>query len=121
MWRNEMINYDLYEALDEKINGYTTQFTNFKQQFGISPNEEERLGLNSIKSLARQTMVSEEDREHPIYYSRLYYGKNGYYSLKISNLDFNLEALLNILANIKGVCEGEVLSCIMNNNTHFRF
>lgn len=107
-----MISLELYDMLDGMIDGLETDFMEYKQQFEVTQNEEGKLSINSVKSLARQTIVSYEDEEQPLY-SDLYYKKNGYVSYKLTNWNFSLESFLNILCNAQGVIKGEIFSCLM--------
>lgn len=106
-----MIDVEVYDTLEKLVKKQKDTFEKYKDLFSCE-NEDYKLGINSVQSLIRQAVIDQEQLENPIY-SRLIYGKEGYESIKISNLKFDLEFLLAVLESVPGIAICEKWTVLM--------
>ena len=106
-----MIDLEVYDVLEKIIDLQKDALTDYKKKFFLET-QQSQLEINAIQSLIRQVVVDKETDFNPIY-SRLKYGKDGYETEKLSNLEFDMEFLLALLSNVPALVEGETYAAIM--------
>lgn len=106
-----MIDLEVYDVLEKIINQRKDELADYKREF-FSETQQSQLEINAIQSLIRQVVIDKEADFNPIY-SRLKYRKEGYETEKLSNLEFDMEFLLTLLANVPELAKGETYAVIM--------
>ena len=106
-----MIDLEVYDVLEKTVDLQKEALTEYKKIF-LLEGQQSNMEINAIQSIIRQVVVEKEANLNPVY-SRLKYGKDGYETEKLSNLEFDIGFLLALLSNAPGLVEGEIWSAIL--------
>lgn len=92
-----MIDSTLYDFLEKIVD---EQNDNLKRYQEIYDNNQfkNRVGINAVQSIIRRSVLEESSEDTS--YSKVVYTKDGYQSIKLSNLKFNLDFILALLASV---------------------
>lgn len=106
-----MIDLEVYDVLEKTVDSQKDALTEYKKIF-LPEGQQSNMEINAIKSIIRQVVIEKETDLNPTY-SRLKYGKDGYDTEKLSNLEFDMGFLLALLSNVPGLVVGEIWSVIL--------
>ena len=106
-----MIDLEIYDDLEKIVDSKKNALTEYKKMF-LLEGQQGNVKINAIQSLIRQVVIEKQTDLNPTY-SRLKYGKDGYETEKLSNLEFDMGFLLTLLSNVPGLVQGEIWSIIM--------
>lgn len=105
-----MIDLSIYDLLEGVVDEQEEKLTEFQYVCGCEENAT-KLGINSIQSMVRSSVIEEQQEESA--YSRIGYGKNGLESIKLKNIKFDIDNVINLVSNIPGVIAKEKWAIIM--------
>lgn len=105
-----MIDFTLYDFLEKIVSEQKGSLETFQEIYG-SNKYEKRVGINAVQSIVRRSVI-EETSDDPSY-SKVVYTKNGYQSIKLSNLKFDFEFILSLLSNVPGLFLFDTWAIIM--------
>ncbi len=106
-----MLNLTIYDFLEKMVNESEVELEEFQRQCGCDK-DSAKLGINSLQSIVRSSVI-EEQQDDPMY-SRLFYRKSGYESIKLGNLKFDIENIASLLVNAKGIMIEDKCSIILS-------
>lgn len=105
-----MIDLEVYDDLEKIVNSKKDVLIEYKKIF-LLEGQQSNTEINAIQSLVRQVVIENQTDFNPVY-SRLKYGKDGYETEKLSNLEFDMGFLLELLSSVPGLLKGEIWSVI---------
>ena len=105
-----MIDLTIYDFLERCVKTKESELIKFQTECGCNT-DMVKLGINSLQSIIRSAVV-EEQQEDPSY-SRIYFEKNGWVSIKPGNIRFDINSVISLLSNVLGIITQEKWAILM--------